>query len=224
MTAFHLVLPAGAHLLLLGAHSDDIEIGAGGTVLELLARRPDLKVTWVVFSGDPMREAEARASASAFCQLARMTQIETHTFRDGFFPYDGAAVKATFDALGARVSPDLILTHRGNDCHQDHRLVSELTWNTFRPATILEYEIPKYDGDLGQPNVFVPLASPTMARKIELLATHFPSQHTKSWYSADTFRGLARIRGVESGLADFAEGFYARKIVAAIAEMSTGVV
>src|SRR5581483_968494 len=161
----------GRHLavLCLGAHSDDIEIGAGGTILQWLSIGAKLDVTWCVLSGAGPREAEARASAADFLAGAAAARIEVHQFRDGFFPAESAEIKAWFEALKRRIEPDVILTHRGDDAHQDHRETSRLTWNTFRDHSILEYEIPKWDGDVGRPNVYVPLDGPVMARKVELL-------------------------------------------------------
>src|SRR3989442_8707870 len=157
---------AECHVLCLGAHCDDIEIGCGGTILNLTEGRRDVSVTWVVFSGDDARAREARASAAMFLAAARESTVMVHRFRDGFFPYVGAGIKEAFEALKTAVAPDLVLTHHGSDRHQDHRLISELTWNTFRNHLILEYEIPKYDGDLGSPNVLVELDETICERKI----------------------------------------------------------
>lgn len=201
-------------LLVLGAHSDDIEIGCGGTVLRLAAEGRLAAVDWVVLSASGEREREARAGADAFLTGVAERRIEIDGFRDGFLPYEGRAVKETFEALKARISPDLILTHRRDDLHQDHRLVSELTWNTFRDHVILEYEIPKYDGDLASANVYVELTGDTVRRKIDLLLEVFRSQADRSWFTADTFRATLRLRGVESNAAHgHAEGFVGRKIV-----------
>ncbi len=200
-------------VLLIGAHSDDIEIGCGATVLRLLEERPSIELTWIVLSANGTRRDEAQASAESFLAAAKSAQIKIEGFRDGFFPYDGAAVKERFEALKEEVSPDLIFCHYGADRHQDHRLVSELTWNTFRNHCILEYEIPKYDGDLGSPNVFAPVSDAQRERKIEILLKCFPSQATKHWFAAETFAGLMRLRGLESNAPNgYAEAFYARKI------------
>jgi LmbE family N-acetylglucosaminyl deacetylase len=205
---------APLRVLALGAHADDIEIGCGGTVLRLLAEHPDLEVDWVVLSGDGERAAEAAESAAAFLQGAAAARIAVERFRDGFFPYTGAEVKEYFEGLKSRVSPDLVLTHRLEDRHQDHRLVAELTWNTFRDHLILEYEIPKYEGDLGQPNLFVPLERAHCERKVELLRKHFPSQAGRDWFADQTFWSLLRLRGLESRApSTFAEAFHARKLV-----------
>ncbi|MEO7387606.1 MAG: PIG-L family deacetylase [Gammaproteobacteria bacterium] len=212
----HLDLASGTglgRLLCLGAHCDDIEIGCGGTVLELLARHPDLHVDWVVFTSSSSRAAEARASAAGFLTGARSQQVTIHEFRDGYLPFEGAALKDCFESLKATVSPDLILTHHRGDFHQDHRLVGEMTWNTWRNHLILEYEIPKYDGDLGRPNAYVPVAEATAHRKIELILGSFASQLGKAWFTADTFRALLRLRGVEANAPEgLAEAFFAPKI------------
>jgi LmbE family N-acetylglucosaminyl deacetylase len=205
-----------SHLLCLGAHADDIEIGGGGTVLTLLERGVAIAVTWVVFSAEGPRAAEARRSAERFADAAVKRQIIIKDFRDGFLPYEGAAVKEVFEELKTTVSPDVILTHYRHDLHQDHRLVSELTWNTFRDHLILEYEIPKYDGDLGSPNVFVPLDEPVCRRKIDTILSCFESQRSKRWFSEDLFRSLLRVRGMECNApSSHAEAFHCRKLVLA---------
>jgi len=200
-------------VLCLGAHPDDIEIGCGGTVLRLLAERSRVTVHWVVLSGDARRAQEARRSAERFLRGAAARHIRLDQFRDGFFPYEGAALKEVFEQLKAGVAPDFVFTHRRDDAHQDHRLVSELTWNTFRDHCILEYEIPKYDGDLGAPNVFVPLSPRIRRQKIRILLTAFPSQASKRWFTESTFEGLMRLRGVECAAREgYAEAFHGRKI------------
>jgi LmbE family N-acetylglucosaminyl deacetylase len=202
-------------LLCLGAHSDDIEIGAGGLVLELLRAHRAIDIVWVVFSAIGQREKEARRSATLFTRGARRCRVETHPFRDGFFPYDGAEIKEVFEGLKRDTSPDLVLTHYRNDRHQDHRVISDLTWNTFRDHLVLEYEIPKFDGDLGVPNFFVPIDRRTCARKVRYLHAAFDSQRTKHWFEDETFIGLMRLRGMECRApAGYAEAFYGRKIVA----------
>ena len=208
--------PDGAppRLLAVGAHADDIEIGCGATILRLVAEHPGLSVDWLVLSGHGDRAAEAADSAAAFLTGAGATRVMVEGFRDGFFPYDGGAVKERFEQLKAEVDPDLVLTHRLEDRHQDHRLVAELTWNTFRGHLILEYEIPKYEGDLGQPNLFVPLEAGHCQRKIELLHKCFPSQAGRSWFSDDTFWATLRLRGIECNAPGrYAEAFQARKLV-----------
>ena len=208
---------APCKLLFLGAHSDDIEIGCGGTVLQLLSSHPNLRVVWVVFSGGVEREKEARASASLFLAHAREQRVIVMNFRDGFFPYEGARIKEFFEQLKQDVDPDLIFTHYRGDRHQDHRTISDLTWNTWRRHLILEYEIPKYDGDLGAPNLFVPLARDVCARKIEHILGVFQTERDKSWLSEDTFHAIARLRGVECAAPEkLAEAFYCRKFVLGI--------
>jgi LmbE family N-acetylglucosaminyl deacetylase len=199
-------------ILALGAHADDIEIGCGGTLLRLAAERRGLEVLWVVFCATPERAAEARASADDFLDGVARARVVVRDYRDGFLPYSGSAVKDEFEALKRDFSPDLVFTHYREDRHQDHRLVSDLTWNTWRDHFILEYEIPKYDGDLASPNFFARLSSRTLDRKIALLFEHFPSQAGKAWFTSDLFRAMARIRGMESAAPDaLAEGFYCRK-------------
>jgi len=199
-------------VLALGAHPDDIEIGCGGTILRLMAEGRCLEVLWVVFCSTPEREAEARASARAFLEGAPSAQVVVRSYRDGFLPWSGAAVKDEFEALKREFSPDLVFTHYRQDRHQDHRLVSDLTWSTWRDHFILEYEIPKYDGDFGSPNFFALLPARTLDRKIGLLLEHFPSQRGRAWFTEDLFRGVARIRGMESAAPQaVAEAFYCRK-------------
>jgi LmbE family N-acetylglucosaminyl deacetylase len=211
-----LQLDLGLHrplrLLAIGAHSDDIEIGCGGTILSLLHGFPQSSVHWVVFGATGAREQEARGSAEAFLAQAAERDIRICGFRDGFMPFEGAAVKEYFEILKSEVSPDVVFTHRLEDRHQDHRLLADLTWNTFRDHMILEYEIPKFEGDLGQPNLFVPLEPATAQRKLELLMTMFATQRSKRWFTEDLFAGLMRLRGIEAGLAGgHAEAFYSRK-------------
>jgi len=200
-------------ILCLGSHSDDIEIGCGGTILRLLAQNLNCEVTWVVFSSTRVREQEARASAELFLKQAASKRVIVNEFRDGFFPYDGAKVKESVEVLKG-IAPDVILTHSRRDSHQDHRVVAELTWNTFRDHFILEYEIPKYDGDMGQPSVFVPLEDEIYQKKIHYLMEIFASQRSKRWFQPETFLGLMRLRGMEcSSASGYAEAFYCRKLV-----------
>ena len=199
-------------ILCLGAHSDDIEIGAGGTMLRLLAEHPGSSVRWVVFSGDDERDDEARRAAASFLGDAGTSEVTVHRFRESYFPYVGADVKDAFEQLKADVAPDLVFTHRRDDEHQDHRTVSQFTWNTFRDHLIAEYEIPKYEGDLGHPNVFVPLDGAIAEQKVDLLMEHFGSQRSKRWFRPETFRGLMALRGVECNAA-WAEAFHVRKLV-----------
>jgi len=200
-------------VLCLGAHADDIEIGCGGTILHWSQQNPDLEFHWVVFAAHGDRRPEAERSAQAFLASCKNRVVELHSFRDSFFPSDFSEIKQTFERLKTAISPDVILTHHGGDAHQDHRVVSELTWNTFRHHLILEYEIPKYDGDLGQPNVFVALNEAICDEKINLLYEHFPTQAGRTWFDRDTFRGLMRLRGVECAAPNrFAEAFHGRKL------------
>jgi LmbE family N-acetylglucosaminyl deacetylase len=201
-------------ILCLGAHSDDIEIGCGGTILSLLDWYPNATFAWIVFSGAGPRAAEAQASADAYLPADRRTLVTIRDFRDSYFPYQGAEIKSYFEELKLALAPDLILTHCRSDLHQDHRLINELTWNTFREHTILEYEIPKYDGDLGSPNIFVHLDEATCCRKLELLRRHYGSQASKPWFTDETFRALLRLRGIEARAPqNYAEAFYGRKLV-----------
>jgi LmbE family N-acetylglucosaminyl deacetylase len=213
MRALDLIRPdEKLSVLCLGAHSDDIEIGAGGTLLSWIAMGARLEVHWCVLAASGARRAEAQASATAFLAGAASSNIELGPFEDGFFPYQGAEIKRWLKRLSGALDPDLVLTHRRSDAHQDHREVCQLTWNLFRDHLILEYEIPKWDGDLDRPNVFVPLTDAVLERKIELLRSHFGSQRSKDWFDAETFRGLARLRGMECRAAErWAEAFVARK-------------
>lgn len=202
------------HVLCLGAHCDDIEIGCGATILNLARKRTDLSFTWVIFSSNEIRAAEARNSFASILGDRESAKLELHEFRNGYFPFIGAEIKDCFEQLKANINPDLIFTHYGQDRHQDHRLVSELTWNTFRDHTILEFEVPKFDGDLGTPNLYVPAAMDDVNRKSEILLSCFPSQTKRSWFSKSTFDALMRLRGIEcNAQSGYAEAFYARKIV-----------
>jgi len=202
------------HLLCLGAHCDDIEIGCGGTVLSLLEQYPEMSVTWAVMASDEKRAAEALTSAHAVLAGTAKKTVLIQSFRDGFLPYNGGAVKEYIESLKADTPPDLVLTHYRHDLHQDHRLVSELTWNTFRDHLIWEYEIPKYDGDMGNPNFFVPLDADVCRRKVHNLVASFPSQASKPWFREDLFLALMRLRGMEcQAPSGYAEGFYCRKAV-----------
>lgn len=204
---------AALRVLCLGAHSDDIEIGCGGTVLRLLAERPGSTVCWVVLSSTSTREREARASASAFLAEASAAEVLVKTFRESFFPAAWTEIKECFEEVRGKVEPDVVFCHQRQDLHQDHRVVSELTWNTFRNHLVLEYEIPKYEGDLGTPNLYVPLPRPVADRKVEMILRHFASQAGRSWFRPDTFTGLMSVRGVECNAPDArAEAFHARKI------------
>jgi LmbE family N-acetylglucosaminyl deacetylase len=201
-------------VLCLGAHSDDIEIGCGATILKLVRERPGLEVWWVVFTADGKRSAEAKNSARAFLKGAGKSQVIIQQFRNGYFPFEGALIKNFFESLKSRVNPDLVFTHFRNDRHQDHRLVSDLTWNTFRNHLVLEYEIPKYDGDLSSPNCFVQISESVASEKVENLCKYFFTQSNKHWFDRDTFLALMRLRGMES-CTQYAEAFYSRKMVCA---------
>jgi len=202
-------------VLALGAHSDDIEIGCGATML-LLQRAAKIDVTWVVFGAAGVREDEAHASADAFLASAASASVHCHAFRDGYFPHLGDEVKDVFEELKGELDPDVIFTHSRTDLHQDHRLVNELTWNTFRDHLVLEYEVPKYDGDLGAPNAFVPVSEDVAREKAELLVRHFTTQRGKHWFDEELFLGLMRLRGAEAGSSSrYAEAFYSRKLVLA---------
>jgi LmbE family N-acetylglucosaminyl deacetylase len=204
---------APIRILCLGAHSDDIEIGCGATLLTLLSTR-EAEVLWVVFSAAELRAREARHSARLFLKDARRATVALRTFRDGFFPYIGGEIKEYFEELSRQFSPDLIFTHYRHDRHQDHRVISDLAWNTFRDHLIVEYEIPKYDGDLGVPNLFVPVDRACAHRKVRHLRSAFASQQNRHWFTDDTFLGLMRLRGLESRAPHgFAEAFYVRKAV-----------
>jgi LmbE family N-acetylglucosaminyl deacetylase len=202
------------NILCIGAHADDIEIGCGGTILKLLHTHPGSRVVWVVLTARGSRRKEAVKSAAAFLRGAESTKLITKSFRESYLPYQGKEVKEYFDTLPQVIDPDLIFTHYRHDLHQDHRVVCELTWNTYRRHQILEYEIPKYDGDLGQPNLFVSLSDEIVESKARLLMEGFATQRSKQWFTEDTFFSLLRIRGIESPKSTkYAEAFYARKVV-----------
>jgi LmbE family N-acetylglucosaminyl deacetylase len=200
-------------VLCLGAHCDDLEIGCSGTVMKLADLDPTIRVTWVVFAADDAREAEARASAGEVLRGFKHRDVVVKRFRDGFFPSLIGEIKEDFEALKRTVSPDLVLTHWRQDLHQDHRTIGELTWNTFRDHLILEYEIPKYDGDFGTPNLFVCLDEALARRKVDNLLRSFPTQNGRPWFSADLFMSVMRVRGMESNAPSrYAEAFYSRKL------------
>jgi LmbE family N-acetylglucosaminyl deacetylase len=200
-------------VLCIGAHCDDIEIGCGGTLMGWAQRYPGMQVTWAVFSGDEQRQRESVAAAVQLGQAGPPYVLRFCNFRDRFFPADGERIKKEFDRLRNELEPDIVLTHHLGDRHQDHELLARYTWNTFRSHLILEYEIPKYEGDLGQPNVFVPLTAEDLERKVQCLLSCFQSQRTRAWFTADTFRGLARLRGIEcASSSGFAEAFHGRKL------------
>ena len=206
-------------VLCIGAHSDDIEIGCGGTILRLLDGPDAIEVYWLVLSANAVRAREAQRSARAFLGRARKRTIVVKTFRDGFLPYLGPPVKECFEELKQVFAPDIIFTHCRHDLHQDHRLVCELTWNTFRDHLILEYEVPKYDADLRAPNFFVPLSGAICRKKVKWLMRFFGTQQNRQWFSEDLFLGLMRLRGVEAASPTrFAEAFYCRKLLLADAK------
>lgn len=213
MRQFHLDLDRqDPVILLLGAHCDDIEIGCGGTLMHLATRLPQARFIWVTLSSDALRSTETRAAAKRLLVSACDPVVRIEQFRESYFPQCGTALKDYFEMLKA-FAPDLILTHSRADLHQDHRVTNELTWNTFRDHAILEYEIPKFDGDLGTPNVFVPLTRAQMQRKCDTLMDCFPSQSTRRWFTRDTFEAVARLRGIECNAPEgYAEAFHGRKI------------
>lgn len=201
-------------ILCLGAHSDDIEIGCGGTILRVLEENPAAEIYWVVLGATGPRKTEAIESANLFLAGAQKKEVVTREFRDGYFPHMWAEIKEFFEELKKKYQPDLILTHYRGDLHQDHRLVSELTWNTFRNHLILEYEILKYDGDIGVPNFFVQLAEPVAQRKIQTILNCFKTQKDKGWFTEDAFFSILRLRGIESNSpGKYAEAFHGRKMV-----------
>lgn len=199
-------------VLCLGAHCDDIEIGCSGTLMTLQRRHPGMRFEWAVFTREPGRDGETRNAAAKLLGQDVAT-LEIHDFRMSYLPYEGAKVKDAFEAIKTRIQPDVVFTHRLEDRHQDHRHIAELTWNTFRSHLVLEYEIPKYEGDLGHPNLFVPLEASVATRKIDVLMSSFPSQHSRSWFRREVFDGHMRLRGVECNApSGSAEAFHARKV------------
>jgi LmbE family N-acetylglucosaminyl deacetylase len=215
MKTIGLVHPNGQSLsiLCLGAHSDDIEIGCGGTILRLLSEHDNITIHWVVFGASGIRIGEAEASANQWLSNCKQKNIIIHSFKDGFFPYQGQEIKTAFETLKKEISPDIIFTHYRNDLHQDHRIISELTWNTFRNHLILEYEIMKYDGDLGNPTFFVKLDYDVCQKKITQLLTYFKSQASHHWFTEEAFFALLRLRGIECNAPEkYAEAFYCRKM------------
>ena len=201
-------------ILFLGAHSDDIEIGCGGTILKFIKELAKAQIRWIVFSGNEIRAAEAQQSASTFLNEVKSKKIDVYDFRESYFPFIGADLKDCFEKLKKEFNPDIIFTHYAKDAHQDHKLISKLTWNTFRDHFIFEYEIPKYDGDLSTPNLYVNLDDLIIRKKINYICKIFKSQKKKSWFSEETFRSISRIRGIESNSPDkYAESFYCHKIL-----------
>lgn len=211
---FSRIKKKGLNVLCLGAHADDIEIGCGGAILKLAKTAVEPTFHWIVFSARGPRVAEARASAERFLRGAHEKKILVEDFRDGFFPYTATDIKEYFETLKKTTSPDLVFTHYRHDLHQDHRLINQLTWNTFRDHVILEYEIVKYDGDFGSPNVFVHLDEAVAHEKVDATYTSFVTQQQKPWFSKETLMSVLRLRGVESrSPSQYAEGFYCRKLV-----------
>ena len=212
-----LQLPAGVRdpvVLCLGAHCDDIEIGCSGALMTLTERHPTLEMHWVVFTTEGQREAETRAAAARVAQASGRVAVEVHGLRPSWLPSRWDEAKEIMEGVRRRCQPHLVFTHRLEDRHQDHRTVAELTWNSFRDHLVLEYEIPKYEGDLGQPNLYVPLLRRVAEAKIGMLMECFPSQRPHDWFDADTFRGLMRLRGLECRAPEgFAEAFHARKVI-----------
>jgi LmbE family N-acetylglucosaminyl deacetylase len=205
-----------ARVLAIGAHPDDIEIGCAGTILKLIEQGAVSEVCWVVLSGDGERAEEAHRSAEALLDGVPRSEVVVRDFPDGFFPYEGQRIKDFFERLKVELAPDVVLTHQRADLHQDHRLCSELTWNSFRDHLILEYEVPKYDGDMSAPNAFVPLPEGLSRRKIDHLMSHFGSQHSKRWFQEELFSSLLRLRGMEcNSPSSYAEAFFCRKAVLA---------
>jgi LmbE family N-acetylglucosaminyl deacetylase len=203
-------------VLCIGAHSDDIEIGCGGTILHLQKQFPGLQFYWICFCSNPARAKEALKSAAFFLRKSPRCKVVIKEFCDGFLPYTGGDVKQIFEQIKSSFSPDLVFTHARHDLHQDHRFLSELTWNTFRNHLILEYEIPKYDADLRSPNFFVPLSKTIADAKVRALMKFFGTQRNKHWFSEDLFHSLHRLRGIESASpTGLAEGFYSRKMILA---------
>jgi LmbE family N-acetylglucosaminyl deacetylase len=201
-------------LLCIGAHADDIEIGAGGTIRRILSEASGVNVWWQVFSAVGERYAEAEASAKDILRHAAAYHLQLGDFRESYFPERWSAVKDVFEGMKRECDPDLILTHWRDDRHQDHRILSELTWNTFRNQMILEYEIPKYDGDLGNPNVYMTLAEEVCLEKVAGILAHFRTQAGRHWFTGDAFLALMRLRGIECGpQTRYAEAFYGRKLV-----------
>jgi len=201
-------------ILALGAHCDDIEIGCGGTILSIINNNANVNITWIVFTSNEKRKVEASIGAKLFTKNVKKLDLKIYDFRDGFLPYHGEELKEIFEEIKKNIDPDLIFTHYRHDLHQDHRLVSELTWNTFRNQFILEYEIPKWDGDLGAPNSFVHLEESIASQKIKYLQQTYNSQQTRAWFTDDLFWSIMRIRGMESNSPSrIAEAFYTRKSV-----------
>jgi len=198
----------------LGAHPDDIEIGCGGTILRIIEEVPNADFYWAVFSGNEKRINEAREAAKVFLENAESKKIVIHRFRESYFPFVGASIKDGLEKLKREFSPDIVFTHYRNDAHQDHCLISSLTWNTFRDHFIMEYEVPKFDGDLATPNLYVHLNELHVRKKIDFILENFITQKEKPWFTEETFRSILRIRGIESNSPNkYSEAFHCKKIV-----------
>ena len=209
----HFDLSAVKSVLCIGAHPDDIEIGCGGTILSLLERNPSLRVDWAVFGCNSQRKVEAKHAFDAWCNGNENCVAHLYDFEDTLFPSQIVAIKKAMHRISETVHPDIVFTHRREDLHQDHRTLAEVTWNTFRNHLVLEYEIPKYEGDLGNPNVFAPLSKEHASKKVDLILNHFASQQGKPWFDRETFQAIMRLRGVESkSESGFAEAFHGRKV------------
>lgn len=201
-------------ILCLGAHCDDIEIGCGASLLNILEQSPNSIIYWVVFGSTGIRAKEAIASAEHILRSTKKSSIIVKNFRTSYFPYEGAGIKDYFEEIKDEFQPDLVFSHYGKDRHQDHKLISQLTWNTFRDHAILEYEVPKYDGGLGSPQLFIPITEENVNEKVRILMTNFQSQKNKPWFTESTFLGLMRLRGLEcNSPSGYAESFYTRKMV-----------
>jgi len=211
---FHVSATKLRRILCLGAHSDDLEIGCGGTVRRIIQSFPRVEIRWHVFSAAGRRRREAERSAKQFLEGTKGAQIRIGHFRASYFPEQWAAIKNVFERTKREFEPDLVFTHWRDDRHQDHRVLSDLAWNTFRNHAILEYEIPKYDGDLGNPNFYVALEDDLCREKVSGILRHFRTQEGRHWFTEDTFLALLRLRGIECGPGTrYAEAFYARKLV-----------
>jgi LmbE family N-acetylglucosaminyl deacetylase len=204
-------LAAGSTVLCIGAHCDDIEIGCGATLRRIARDNPACRIVWAIFAGNETREHESRAAAQALLGEQR-AQLQFMKFRESHFPSQFDAVKAAMESLKG-LQPSVVFTHYLHDRHQDHKLLAELTWNTFRNHLVLEYEIPKFEGDLGAPNVFFEASHEDTEHKINMLMSCFASQLSRSWFTPDTFRALLRIRGIECVAGSgYAEAFHGRKL------------
>ncbi|GBD90805.1 glcNAc-PI de-N-acetylase [bacterium BMS3Abin04] len=212
MIGVELITKKELNILFLGAHSDDIEIGCGGTILKIIRNYRVNAVKWIVFSSNEVRKKEAQISAENFLQNVENKMIEFRSYRDGFLPFSATEIKNDFEQIKKSFNPDIIFTHYRQDRHQDHRFLSDLTWNTFRNHLILEYEIPKYDGDFGIPNFYIPLDEDIVNQKNEIIMNSFKSQIKKHWFTEESFNAILRLRGMESA-SRYSEAFYARKIL-----------